>query len=177
MLAPAKKPTEALQAMAAPRELIEWVRKLKPEDALRQAWIDVARAEWMPYLAVLRGISKDAIVRATCACAVELAEPALASPEGKRIVAILRDGAERRDALLTAEQQVDDLRRAMLAHGEPNQPAWMFWCRLVLELGRAAGRNPLIGVTLALKLMAGLGGRRGASDLVARYRDALVLAG
>jgi hypothetical protein len=177
MLAPAKKPAEALRAMAAPRELVEWVRKMNPDEALRRAWIDVSRAEWMPYLAVLRGISKDAIVRATCACALELAEPVLAPPPGDRIVALLRDGAERRDALLTAEQQLDDLRRAMLAHGEVNQPAWMFWCKLVLELGRAAGRNPLIGVSLALRMLSTSGGRRGASDLVARYRDALVLAG
>ncbi|HEY5922272.1 MAG TPA: hypothetical protein VIV11_11405 [Kofleriaceae bacterium] len=163
--------------MAAPRELIEWVRKMKPEEALRQAWIDVPRADWMPYLAGLRGLKPDSIVRATCACALELATPALASPPGERIAAILRDGAERRDALLTAEQQLEDLRLVMIQHGEQGQPPWMFWCKLTLELGRAAGRNPLIGVGLALRMMAALGGRRGASDLVARYRDALVLAG
>jgi hypothetical protein len=177
MLAPPKKPVDMLRSMAAPRDLIEWVRKMNPDEAVRRAWIDVTRADWMPYLAVLRGISKDATLRATCACALELAEPALASPEGQRIAGILRDGAERREGLFTAEQQLDDLRRAMLAHGEANQPVWMFWCRLVLELGRAAQRNPLIGVALALKMMSSFGGRRGASDLVARYRDALVLAG
>jgi hypothetical protein len=173
MLAPPKKPAEALRTMAAPRELVEWVRKMKPEDALRQAWIDVPRAEWMPYLAILRGISKDAIVRATCAIVVETAEPALTSTEGARLLAILRD-----NALASAEQDLDDLRHAMLAHGEVNQPPWMFWCRLVLELARAARRgNPLIGVTLALRTMSATGGRRAQSDLVARYRDALVLAG
>ena len=173
MLAPAKKPIDALRAMAAPRELIEWVRKMKPEDAVRQAWIDVPRPDWMPYLAVLRGISKDAIVRASCAVALELGEPVLATTEGMRIAAVLRDFQ-----LATAEQQLDDLRLAMLAHGEANQPVWMFWCRLVLELARAARRgNPLIGVSLALRMLTERGGRRGNSDLVARFRDALVLAG
>jgi hypothetical protein len=173
MLAPPKKPADALRTMAAPRELVEWVRKMKPEDAVRQAWIDVPRAEWMPYLAVLRGISKDAIVRATCSCARELAEPALAAPPGERIAAVLRD-----EALASAEQQLDDLRLVMIAHGEQNQPAWMFWCRLVLELSRATRRgNPLIGVSLALRMMSATGGRRASSDLVARFRDALVLAG
>jgi len=173
MLAPAKKPAEALQAMGAPRELIEWVRKMKPEEAVRQAWIDVTRADWMPYLAVLRGISKDAVVRAACECARELAEPLASTPQGARIVAILRE-----HALATAEQQLEDLRLAMLAHGDANQPAWMFWCRLVLELARAGRRgNPLIGVSLALRMLTVSGGRRGSSDLVARFRDALVLAG
>jgi hypothetical protein len=66
----------------------------------------------------------------------------------------------------------------MLAHGDANQPAWMFWCRLVLELARAGRRgNPLIGVSLALRMLTVSGGRRGSSDLVARFRDALVLAG
>jgi hypothetical protein len=168
-----KKPVDELRSMAAPRELIEWVRKMKPEDALRQAWIDVPRADWMPYLAVLRGISKSAIVRATCATALELAEPVTATPEGARIAALLRD-----DALASAEQQLDDLRLAMLSHGEANQPAWMFWCRLVLELARATRRgNPLIGVSLALRMLSSTGGRRAQSDLVARFRDKLVLAG
>jgi hypothetical protein len=172
MLSPPKKPVDALRSMAAPRELIEWVRKIKPEDALRQAWIDVPRAEWMPYLAILRGISKDAIMRATCATALAIGESALTSPEGVRIAAVLRD-----QTLATAEEQLEDLRRAMLAHGEANQPPWMLWCRLVLELSRASRRgNPLIGVSLALRMMTSSGGRRGSSDLVARFRDALVLA-
>lgn len=173
MLAPPKKPVDALRAIAAPRELIEWVRKMNPDEALRRAWIDVPRADWMPYLAQLRGIGKDAIVRATYACARELAEPQLASPEGERIAAVLRDGA-----LANAEQELEDLRLAMIAHGDANQLPWMFWCRLVLELARATRRgNPLIGVSLALRMMAGQGGRRGASDLVARFRDQLLLAG
>ncbi len=173
MLAPPKKPADALRAMAAPRELVEWVRKMNPEEALRQAWIDVPRADWMPYLAILRGIGKPAIVRATSACMLELGEPVLASPEGARITAVLRD-----DTLVTAEQQLDDLRLVMLAHGEVNQPAWMPWCRLVLELARAVRRGtPLIGVSLVLRTRASTGGRRARSDLVARFRDALVLAG
>ena len=86
-------------------------------------------------------------MRATCACALELAEPALRRPEGERIAAVLRDGRARS---CTAEQQLDDLRLAMLAHGEAKQPAWMFWCQLVLELGALRGGNPLIGVALAL---------------------------
>jgi hypothetical protein len=172
MLPPPPKPVDALRSLAAPRELIEWVRKIKPEDALRQAWIDVPRAEWMPYLALLRGISKDAIMRATCATALAVGEPVLTSPEGARIAAVLRD-----QKLADAEQQLDDLRLAMLAHGEANQPPWMFWCRLVLELSRATRRgNPLIGVSLALRMMSASGVRRAQSDLVARFRDALVLA-
>jgi hypothetical protein len=166
------KPADALVSMAAPRELIDWVRKMNPADALRQAWIDVPRAEWMPYLAVLRGISKDAIVRATCAIALELAEPVTSTPEGARIAALLRD-----ESFATAEEQLEDLRRAMLAHGEADQPSWMFWCKLVLELARATRRgNPLIGVGLALRMLSSTGGRRAQSDLVARFRDKLVLA-
>ena len=173
MLAPPKKPADALRALAAPRELVEWVRKMTPEEAVRQAWIDVPRAEWMPYLAILRGIARDTIVRATCATALELAEPVLTSAEGARIAAVLRD-----EAFATAEQDLDDLRRAMLAHGDAARPLWMFWCSLVLELARASRRgNPLIGVALALRMLASTGGRRAQTDLVARFRDKLVLAG
>src|SRR5262245_33468978 len=85
-MTPQKRPAEQLRAIAAPRELIEWVRKMNPEEATRRAWIDVTRADWLPYLAVLRGISHDAIVRAACECTVELAGPALAGAEGARIV-------------------------------------------------------------------------------------------
>ena len=96
----------------------------------------------------------------------------LTTPEGVRIIAVLRDAR-----LASAEQDLDDLRLAMLAHGEANQPPWMFWCRLVLELARATRRgNPLIGVSLALRMLASMGGRRAQSDLVARFRDTLVLA-
>jgi hypothetical protein len=172
-----KKPVEILRDLAAPRELIEWVRKITgtSDETIRRAWIDVTRAEWLPYLAVLRGISKDAVLRATCTCASELAAPALAgSPEGARIAAILADPS----TLSGAEPQLEDLRMAMLAHGEkPDAPAWTFWCKLALELARATRRgNSLIGVALALRLMSAQGGRRASSDLVARFRDQLLLA-
>ncbi|HUS31026.1 MAG TPA: hypothetical protein VMZ53_21095 [Kofleriaceae bacterium] len=169
-----KKPVDILRSLAAPRELIEWVRKMPPEEALRRAWIDVTRADWLPYLAILRGISKDAILRATCKCAGELAAPALAEPPGDRIAALLADPS----TLANAEPQLEDLRMQIMAHGEkPNAPAWMFWCKLALELARAIRRgNSMIGITLALRMISTAGGRRGSSDLVARFRDELLLA-
>jgi hypothetical protein len=168
-----KKPVDVLRSIAAPRELIEWVRKMPPDEAVRRAWIDVTRADWLPYLAILRGISKDAILRATCTCASELAAPALAAPPGDRIAAALADVS----TLAAAEQQLDDLRLQILAIGEPpNPPPWMFWCKLVLELSRAVRRgNAMIGISLALRMIATAGGRRGSSDLVARYRDELLM--
>jgi hypothetical protein len=175
MLAPPKKPVDLLRSFAAPRELIEWVRKMNPDEAVRRAWIDVTRADWLPYLALLRGISKDAVVRATCVCASELAARALAGTrQGDRITEILADASQ----LAAAENLLDDLRLAMLAHGDrPDAPAWMFWCKLVLELGRAVRRgNALIGVSLVLRMMATQGGRRASSDLVARFRDELLVA-
>ena len=174
MLAPPKKPVDVLRSIAAPRELIEWVRKMNPDEAVRRAWIDVTRADWLPYLAILRGISKDAIVRATCTCASELAAPALAGThQGERVAAVLADPA----SLPAAETQLDDLRLAMLAHGDkPDAPTWVFWCKLALELGRAVRRgNAMIGVSLALRMIATQGGRRGSSDLVARFRDELLM--
>lgn len=171
----AKKPTDELRAIGAPRELVEWVRKLPPEEATRRAWIDVTRPDWLPYLAVLRGITHDAIVRATCACAIDLGGPALDSPEGARIAELLRGG---RETIVTAEDALDDLRLAILAHGDrPDAPAWFPWCKHALELGRAARRgNPLIGVALVLRTLVGQGGRRASSDLIARFRDHLLLA-
>jgi hypothetical protein len=168
-----KKPVDVLRSIAAPRELIEWVRKMPPDEAVRRAWIDVTRADWLPYLAILRGISKDAILRATCTCASELAAPALVAPPGDRIAAALADPT----TLAAAEQQLEDLRLQMLAMGEPpNPPPWMFWCKLVLELSRAVRRgNAMIGISLALRMISMAGGRRGSSDLVARYRDELLM--
>ena len=66
----------------------------------------------------------------------------------------------------------------MLSHGDkPDAPAWTFWCKLALELARATRRgNSLIGVALALRLMSTHGGRRASTDLLARFRDQLVLA-
>jgi hypothetical protein len=168
-----KKPVDVLRSIAAPRELIEWVRKMPADEAVRRAWIDVTRADWLPYLAILRGISKDAILRATCTCASELAAPALATPPGDRIAAALSDAS----TLAAAEQQLEDLRLQMIAMGEPpNPPPWMFWCKLVLELSRAVRRgNAMIGISLALRMISTAGGRRGSSDLVARYRDELLM--
>ncbi|HTL35331.1 MAG TPA: hypothetical protein VL326_19515 [Kofleriaceae bacterium] len=172
---PAKKPVDVLRSIAAPRELIEWVRKMPPEEAVRRAWIDVTRADWIPYLAILRGISKDSILRATCKCASEIAAPALAGThQGERIAEILADPA----SLPAAETRLEDLRLAMLAHGDkPDAPAWTFWCQLALELARAVRRgNAMIGISLALRMIATAGGRRASSDLVARYRDELLMA-
>lgn len=170
----AKKPVDTLHSLAAPRELIEWVRKMPADEAVRRAWIDVTKVEWLPYLALLRGITKDAIVRATCACAAELAAPALGSPEGQRIAAVLADVS----TLPAAEQQLEDLRLVMLAYGDqPNPPPWMFWCKLTLELARGVRRgNSLIGVGLALRMMVSNGGRRASTDLIARYRDHLLIS-
>lgn len=186
MLAPPKKPVDVLRSIAAPRELIEWVRKMNPDEAVRRAWIDVTRADWLPYIAILRGISKDSIVRATCTCVGELAAPSLAQPPGDRIAAALDP-----QSLANAEQLLEDLRLQMLAFGDPprwseaserwragtDPPPWIFWCKLVLELARAVRRgNSMIGVSLALRMVATQGGRRGSSDLVARFRDELLMA-
>jgi len=175
MRPPPKKPIDILRDLAAPRELIEWFRKIggTSDEAIRRAWIDVTRGEWLPYLAVLRGITKDAIIRATCACASALAAPALAQPPGERIAAVLADPS----TLAAAEPQLEDLRLQMLAHGENAPAPWMFWCKLALELARAVRRgNSLIGVSLALRMISTHGGRRGSSDLVARFRDELLMA-
>jgi len=176
MRQPPKKPVDVLRDLAAPRELIEWVRKIggTSDEAIRRAWIDVTRAEWMPYLAALRGISKDAILRATCTCASSLATPALAGTrQGERIMEVLADPS----SLHAAETMLDDLRLAMLAHGDkPDAPPWTFWCKLVLELARAVRRgNAMVGISLALRMIASAGGRRASSDLVARFRDELLM--
>lgn len=171
-----KKPADVLRDLSAPRELVEWVRKMPHEEAARKAWIDVTRPEWLPYLAALRGLTHDAIIRATCETTLATAGASLASPEGERIASLLRGG---RASLAAAEEQLEDLRRAMLAHGDgPGAPAWAPWCKLVLELARSTRRgNPLIGVGLALRMLVGQGGRRANSDLIARFRDNLVLGG
>lgn len=180
-----KRPVEQLRDIAAPRDLIEWVRKLPPEGAARRAWVDAPRADWVPYLAVLRGITADAILRAACECAVETAEATRihASAEGARVVAVLRACAERgRDALATTEADFQDLRLAMIDPGATSAAgaAWMFWAKLALELARGAGRgNRLIGIALALRMLASArpGARVSHLDVVARLRDKLTLAG
>jgi hypothetical protein len=178
-MAASKRPADELKAINAPHELIEWVRKLPPEAAARSAWVDAPRADWVPWLAVVRGISRDAIVKAVCETAVEVVRGE--GPEMSRLVAILRDGTTRgRDALLTAEADLADLRLAMIEQqSKPGQAvAWMFWAELVLELARSQTRgNPLVGIALATKKLAAAGkGRPAHADLVARLRDKLTLA-
>lgn len=193
-----KRPVDVLRDLAAPRDLVEWVRKLPPQDAPRIAWIDVPRADWLPYIAALRGVSHDAIVRAASAMLGELAQreasrlEASASLVGAsvsaattgavmpRLLDILRAATDQGVAALAAvEPSVEDLRLAMIAHGDaPNPPAWSFWAKLVLELARASRRgNPLIGVALALRMLVDARGRRANTDLIARFRDKLTLGG
>ena len=49
-----------LHDLAAPRELVDWVRQMPHESAAQTAWTDATRAEWMPFLAKLRGVTDDA---------------------------------------------------------------------------------------------------------------------
>lgn len=175
-LRPPKLPADQLRDLAAPREIVEWVRKMPAADAPRTAWIDVTRAEWLPYIAGLRGFDHEAIVRATCSCAVDLAGAA-SEPTQQRLVDILRAGAEQgRAALAPVEPALEDLRLKILAHGTQPALPWMFWAKLVLELARASRRgNPLIGVSLALKMLVDARGRRTNTELIARFRDKLTL--
>lgn len=171
-----KKPADELRAIAAPRELVEWVRKLPPDTAARTAWVDAPRADWVPYLAVLRGISRDAILKAVCETAVEIAPP---SEELARLIAVLRDGTTRgRDAFLTVDAELADVRRAMVEvqTSKAAPPPWMFWAELVFELARSQARgNPLVGLALAMRLLATAKGksRPAHTDLVAQLRDKL----
>ncbi|MGE5184469.1 MAG: hypothetical protein ACM31C_20505 [Acidobacteriota bacterium] len=173
------KPHEQLRAIGAPRELIEWVRKLPADTAARAAWVDASRADWLPYLAVIRGIDRDAILRATCACAVEQM-PALDGGEAQRVRAVLEDAAARgKPALATVEQDLSDLRFAIIAavHGK-ERAAWMAWAELAFELARACSRgNPLVGIALAMRTLATSGGRPKHAELIGRLRDKLVLGG
>jgi hypothetical protein len=198
---PPKKPADQLTDLAAPREIVEWVRKLPPADAVRTAWIDVPKADWLPYLAILRGFGTDAIVKTTCACLVEMADreasrleqgaallghvapPTAAPPLASetvmpRLIAILREGADQGPAVLgAAEPMLEDLRLAMIARGDapgPGEP-WLFWAKAVLELSRASRKNPLIGVALVLRMLVDARGRRTNADLIARFRDKLML--
>lgn len=176
MLRAPKLPADLLRDYAAPRELVEWVRKMAAADAPRIAWIDCPRAEWLPYIAGLRGFDHEAIVRATCSCAVNLAGAA-SDPTQQRLVDILRAGAEQgRAALAPAEAALEDLRLAILAHGTQPPLPWMVWAKLVLELARSSRRgNPLIGTALALRMLVDARGRRANTDLIARFRDKLTL--
>lgn len=171
-----KRPEHLLQDMGAPREVVEWVRKMPADDAPRLAWTDSPRAEWLPYIAGLRGFDHEAIVRATCACAVDIAG-AVDDPTHQRLVDVLQAGAEGgRKTLGPAESSLEDLRLAILAHGAQPPLPWMVWAKLVLELARASRRgNPLIGVSLAMRMLVDARGRRANSDVSARFRDKLTL--
>lgn len=174
-----KLPADLLRDQAAPREIVEWVRKMPTADAPQTAWSTCPRAEWLPYIATLRGLDHEAIVRATCSCAFELAGPAT-EPTQQRLLDILKAGAEQgRKALAPAETDLEDLRLALLAHGTAaNPPAWSMWAKLVLELARASRRgNPLIGVSLALRMLVDVRGRRANTELIARFRDKLTPGG
>ncbi len=183
---PAKKPTDELTALAAPRELVEWVRGMPHESAARTAWVDATRADWMPYLARLRGIPDDTILRATCECAVETFA-SLDAPEAQRVLGTLRATVENgRPALATVETDLADLKLAIIAWSHKTQPVarppWMHAAELVFELARASTRGRiLVGIALALKMIAhantrGKPNARPAHvDLVARFRDKLVI--
>lgn len=174
-----KKPIDQLRDTGAPHELVDWFRKLPPADPIKQAWLDAPRAEWMPYLAVLRGADRGSILRAACACAAETAERVPTGPELARTIAVLRDAADRgKEVLATAEAQLSDLRAAMIdqEQGKAAPAPWMVWSKLVFELARANGRgNPIVGIALAMKILAGAAPTRGGKpahlELVARYRD------
>jgi len=178
------KPADQLRSIGAPRELVEGVRKLPTDTALRTAWVDATRADWLPYIAAVRGISVDAIVRATCECAVEVAG-GLAGAEATRILTLLRSGTK--DALAGAEKELADLRTQLVQWNTQTQPgskpAWMFWAELVFELGRASARgNPLVGVALAMRMLAtpDLGAVRPRAphgELVAKLREKLLVGG
>ena len=135
-------------------ELVEWARKQPTDTALRTAWVDATRADWLPYVAATRGISTDTILRATCELAAEVAG-AQPGPEATRVLALLRGAT--RDSLAGAEKELADLRTQLVAWSTQTQPtpkpAWMFWAELVFELGRACSRsNPIVGIALARML-------------------------
>jgi hypothetical protein len=180
------KPADQLRALGAPRELVEWVRKMPVDTAARTAWVDTTRANWLPYIAMLRGFSVDAIVRVTCDCAAETAG-ALDGDEGPRVLAVLADAAARgRDALATVEKDLSDLRLALIAWGHKTaptaRPEWMFWAELVFELARATSRgNAIVGVAQVTRMLVTPDTRGKArakqSELIDRLREKLTLGG
>jgi hypothetical protein len=180
---PPLKPADQLRAIGAPRELIEWARKQPTDTALRTAWVDGTRADWLPYVASVRGIATDTILRATCELAMEIAGSP-AGPEAPRVLAVL--GTGKRDALANIERDLADLRTQVVSWSTQTQPGakpvWMFWGELAFELGRACSRgNPLVGVGLALRMLStpDLSGKPKITqgELVARLREKLTLAG
>ena len=177
------KPVDVLRDLAAPRELVEWVRVMPAESAARTAWVDATRADWMPYLAKLRGIADETILRATCECALETFGK-LDGDDAIRVLGVLRATIEQgRSALATAEADLADLKLKIIAASNQTQPAarppWMHVAELVFELARASVRGRiLVGIALALKMVAhasSKGGRPAHNDLVARFRDKLLL--
>ena len=183
---PSKKPADELHSLAAPRELVDWVRAMPHESAARTAWVDATRSEWMPFLAKLRGVNDDTILRATCECALETFAP-LDGPEAARVMTVLRQTVEvGRPALATAETELADLKLAIIAWSHQTRPTarpvWMHAAEIVFELTRAAGRGRILaGIALALKMLAHANPRNKPNarpthqDLIARFRDKLVL--
>lgn len=185
---PSKKPADELHSLAAPRELIDWVRMMAPESASRTAWVDATRADWMPYLAKLRGLTDDAILRATCECGLETFA-GLDGAEATRVLDVLKKTVEGgRSALATVETDLADLKLLIIGWSHQTRPTarppWMHAAELVFELARAAGRGRILaGIALAMKMLAHANpknkpkARPAHHDLVARFRDKLVLAG
>lgn len=173
------KPHDQLRAIGAPRELVEWVRKMPAETAVRTAWVDASRADWLPYIAVIRGIDRDAILRAVCACVHEQM-PALAGAEAQRVRDVLADAAARgKPALANVEKDLNDLRYAIIAAVHAGGRAdWMAWAELAFELARACSRgNPLVGIAVAMRTLATSGGRTKHAELVTKLRERLILGG
>jgi hypothetical protein len=178
---PTKKPADVLHSLAAPRELVDWVRQMPHESAARSAWVDATRAEWMPFLAKLRGATDDTILRATCECALETFASVEASPEATRVLDVLRRTAEGgRSVLATTETDLADLKLLIIGASHQTtptaRPAWMPPAEIVFELTRAASRGRILaGIALALKMLAHSKKRPAHQDLIARFRDKLVL--
>lgn len=170
-----KKPADQLHSLAAPRELVEWVRLMPHETAASTAWADATRPEWMPFLAKLRGIADDTILRATCECAFESLASLETSPEATRLLDLLKRGAEGgRPVLTNAETELADLKLKIIARSHETQApaAWMQPAELVFELARAASRGRMLaGIALVLKSLAG----KKRQDLIARFRDKLLV--
>lgn len=181
-----KKPEDELRNLSAPRDLIDWVRKLPVATAKRDAWVDAARADWMPYIAALRGISNGTILRAICEITVD-AMAKVEGPEADRLRTVLSAAvADGPNALKTTEKDLEDLRLAIVASGVQTQPGarppWMYWAELVFELARSSARgNPLLGMGMAMKLLAYSNtiakpnARAAHHDFVGRLRDKLTL--
>jgi hypothetical protein len=175
-----KKPADMLHSLAAPRELVDWVRQMPHESAARTSWVDATRAEWMPFLAKLRGITDDTILRATCECALETFATLEPGPEATRVLDVLRHTVEGgRAVLATTETDLADLKLAIIGFSHqtpPARPAWVHAAEVVFELARAAGRGRILaGIALALKMLANAKKRPAHQDLIARFRDKLVL--